>query len=280
MSTANSEINLVHVGDKSSWLIPDGLDESVKENLLKIAKAGHIWNAQTFSETPKQYIEKRIVGKNRATGEDIYADYIKQFYIIRELNRLYPGWEILDYKLWFVPEIITWVCIGVLHIRYYDIIEEKFVWRHIPGTGAQELKEKTNKPGKAFGADQMAKAPRTDLIKNCAYWLGIAFDVYSREIPASMRSQFEDYIRLWEDKTYILNVAENITNHDDFKKFLNSLPQPDHTNRFLKLLKRIEASKLDKVNTNLWIDFTKQQIKTVTIWLDNLEQSTLIRKEN
>jgi len=269
--------NLIYAGDKSSWLIPDSLDEETIDKLKDVAKAGHIWNAQTFSETPKQYIEKRVVGKDKVTLEEIWADYVKQFYVIRELNRLYPGWEILDYKLWFVPEIVTWVCTGVLHVRYYDIIEKEFVWRHIPGTGAQEVKEKGNKPGKAFGADQMAKAPRTDLIKNCSYWLGIAFDVYSREIPASMRSQFEDYIRLWENKEHILNVAESITNRDDFKKFLNNMPQLVHTERFLELLKKLVNP---SIAPQLWTDFTRQQIKTVTMWLNSLEQSTQIKKEN
>lgn len=274
MGTNTTE--LVYAGDPSSWMIPKGFDEDVITKLKSVAEAGHIWNAQTLGETPKQFIEKRVVGKTKE-GEDIYADYVKQFYVIRELNRLFPGWEILDYKVWFQPEVLCWVGTGVLHVRYYDPAESKYMWRHIPGAGGAEVKEKSNKPGKAFGADQLIKAVRTDLIKNCAYFLGIAFDVYSREVPMSMRSKFEDYVRDWQNKEYILDIAETITNRDKFVQFLNNLPQPKHTARFMKLLTKLVNPSIEP---ELWNNFIRQNIKSIVGWLDGLEESTQVRKEN
>ena len=276
MSTSKEEIILASGDKHNAWLIPqEVLDDDVKQIYQNIEHAGHIWNAQTIKETPKEYIERRVIGRDKE-GNQIRADYVKQFYVVRELNRLYPGWEVLDYKLWFEEKIACWICTGVLHIRYYDIIHKEWRSRHIPGTGSVQIKEKADQPGKAFGADQLAKGARTDLIKNCAYWLGIAFDVYSREIPPSLRSAFEDLIRLWDEKDVVLEIATNFNTIDLFKPFVNSLPRPEHTKTFLSLVKQIES---EATKHSLWAHFQKQNLKTIDEWLNGLKESSLIKKE-
>lgn len=262
-------------GDPSSWMIPADTDSEVKEMFNRLRDAGHIWNAQTISETPPNSRESRPVGKD-PEGNYIYAEYVKQFYVIRELNRLYPGWSVKDFKLWYESDVQCWVASGVLHVRYYDVIEKKFMWREIPGVGAQQVVSKKADERKAFKPDDMAKSPRTDMIKNCAYWLGIAFDVYSREIPLSMRRTFENIIRDWKETDYIKQQASQYKNVDDFRAFLNDLPKEKHTNYFLSLLDSLIKPEIEG---KLWEDFSKQNKDSVDRWLKSLKESNLIRKE-
>lgn len=254
------------------WLLPpETLNEdiSIKKISEAIRAQGNAWNGYTYVETPEEFIERRIIGKDKY-GEEIYADYIKQFYVIRELNRLFGAkWWVENYKLWYEPTIQTYICTGELLVRTFDVVEKCWWDRRIPGTGAQQVLAKKDelRPSKP---DDMAKSPRTDMIKNCAYWLGIGFDVYSREIPLRMRSQFEDMIRGWESTEWALMRAESLRKKDDFIVFMDNLPTQKDVERFRKLLAALNKPTL---NDKLWNDFQKQNKTTIQGWLLNLETS-------
>lgn len=264
------------------------LPEDLKKTFKGIHDMGHYWNAQTYTETPKEFIERRQVGKEKGTGNPVYADYIRQFYVIRELNRLYPGWEIKDYKLWYEPSIACYVCTGVLMVRYFDLVENRLMWRGIPGTGAQQVMSKADEATRPSKPDDMAKSPRTDLIKNCAYWLGIGFDVYSREIPPSMVAQFEALIEDWDERDYILARAEAINRKDDFEKFLSDIPSLSHTARLKELLEKVKElnpALYNNVHAKVWGDYQKLPKHQATAWLDGFAKAqvttqTIKQKEN
>jgi len=255
-----------YTDDMWSYKLGKEATDSQKKEFNGSRKEADLWNALTYKTTPSEFIEERVGSKGKM------LEYIRQFYVIRELNRLFPGWRVSNWKLWYQPEVRTWVFTGNLVITYFSMRTEKWTKRPIPGIGAAYVHSKTSDDGAPSQPDDMAKSTRTEFIKNAAYWLGIGFDVYSQEIPLSLVSRFEDLIRQWEVKDYVLEVAETITKRKAFETFVDNLPQEDDTSKFIELIGRAKGDK-----TKLWLDFQKQNRNTVKNWLNQYE--TFLNKQ-
>lgn len=261
-------------------IIPKEINNTYENISTGISLMGEIFNSHTYNETPEEFIESRVIGRDKA-GNEIYADYIRQFYVIRELNRLYPGWSLIpaEVPLFYQPETRTWQYVGSLKVRYYDIITKKLEERIIPGIGSIEVQFKREPlEGETFlrlsRPDDMAKGARTECIKNAAYWLGIGFDVYSQEITPKQMSQFEDTIRTWEQKDYVLAVANSIKRKKAFQTFIDSLPNVEQTAEFHDILKDIPRMYAQQ----LWDDYQRQTNISVVNWLEKLKMSKIYKK--
>lgn len=219
------------------------------------------WNELTFMATPDKYLEYREGSQGKM------LEYVKQFYVLRMLNKLFPGWEVKEgWKMWYQPEVRTWIMTGDLEVEYYSKMQGRMVKRTVPGIGSTYVQKSTTGDSPSQPED-MARGTRTEFIKNAAYWLGIGFDVYSQEIPMAMREQFETTIHDWVDKSYVLAVAETIRKKDAFKPFINNLPNVEQTAQFIEITKGLAAH----IQAKLWKDYQRYTVLNVQAFIDTVK---------
>ena len=233
----------------------------------RLKAEGDMWNSITYTATPDDQIESR-----EGSGGKM-LDYIKQFYVIRELNRLFPGWTVENWKMWYQPEVATWVFTGELVVEYPSFKTNKMEVRRVPGVGAQvvQVKKDSGDSLKPSQPDDMAKASRTEFIKNAAYWLGIGFDIYSQEIPMSLRAEFEDICRAYEHSAYIQSLASTITTPKTFKQLLNTIPDAQQARKLKEILD--DFKDLVQDTSVIWDTFQRQSRATADIFLDKIFNS-------
>ncbi len=234
---------------------------TLKEKVERQKEMGNAFNSFTYEETPEEFIYQR----EGADGK--IMDYIKQFYVIRVLNSRFFPWEVKNKKFWYQPEVRTWVFTADLCVTYPDLITGELRKRCVPGIGAAYVHSRKDDPTIPVQPDDMAKAARTEFIKNAAYWLGIGFDIYSQEIPMSLRDEFEDRIREWRIKEPILKYASKLQTKKGFARFIKGLPTKEQTKRFITILNNIPKEK----HNALWEIYIGKTSMNANIFLDELE---------
>lgn len=242
--------------------------ENLKDTISKIKKQGEAWNSQTYKLTPPEYVSLREGSQGKM------MQYVKQFYTIRMLNQIFPGWQMEDMNFTFYPEVRTFVLTGYLHITYPSLITGKIEDRRIYAVGSSFILSKKDNIHEPVQPEDMAKACRTEWIKLAGMILGIGMDIYSQEITEELQQAFEEKVAKWAEKDIVFSIASSFTERGAFEKWISNLPTEEQAIDFMEIIAPLPAEK----QRLLWYDFEKQNKQSVITWLANL--SNAINKNN
>lgn len=101
-------------------------------------------------------------------------------------------------------------------------------------------------------------------------------------VTTDQKSLFTDYIKLWEFSEHLQMKANSITIGEDFAKFMSDLPTAEQIEMFKTTLTKLnaEGEKLTQLKLKLWGEFQKQYKDTASKWLEQLNNSSIIRKDS
>lgn len=101
-------------------------------------------------------------------------------------------------------------------------------------------------------------------------------------VTTDQKSLFNDYIKLWEFSEHLQMKANSITIGEDFAKFMSDLPTAEQIEIFKTALTKlnVEGEKLTQLKLKLWGEFQKQYKDTASKWLEQLNNSSIIRKDS
>jgi hypothetical protein len=216
-------------------------DEKLGNEITKFldTQAGEAsyWNSLFNDlETPESQRHYRKGPKDRATGEHVMLEYVKDSYTIRMLNALFPGWYPDDMTFQYIPEVQTFVVTGYAVVRY--AVKDGVKTRRMYAVGACQVHGKVDDPSKASGAEDMAKGAYTEWIKLVGKRLGIGVDVYEQSITKKMMDAFEDRISTYPENSLILSIVKNISDKTAFLEYVGNIPTKEQGTEFQEILKK------------------------------------------
>lgn len=253
------------------------IEEAVKrlpDNVQNIARnhfyESTLWTIIKFTPTPLEVI------KYREGADKTEFEYVDEYYITSELDRLFPGWWMEDCKTDYISEIKSFVTTGYVFVQYH-LPDGTSKIRKIYGVGSKEVQGKKNAPNLPSQPDFVAKASLTDFLKNVGKRYGIALDIYHQKITSELRSYFEDWLRLVPPQFHpnFTAIAGSIKTGKGFRKYLRELATTAQLQRMARCIEKVEPSKRDV----FWNEFfklnnkTEENSKQLEKWLVSFESA-------
>lgn len=258
------------------------ISEVYKDEVLSRSYETLLWNTIANTRTPDEMVKEREGGSGKM------LEYISEQYTLSELNRLFPGWWCEEMKTEYIPAVQTFITTGYLMIEYTLPNGTKKI-RKVYACGSCMVQIKRDKEVPTPSQpDDMAKGSRTEWIKLAGKWLGIGLDIYTQTITEDLKQKFEDNIRGWEEYCIgstieVCEKVKTIQTSQIFKKFLLSMPQPEHTIRFISMMTKYQEVLPDILTMSkqrdLFISFIKNSADNALKFIDKLETTLLLTKE-
>lgn len=209
----------------------NSLPEEIKEAIKDKAYEKTLWEHIASTTVPLEAIENRKGGK---AGE---LEYVEEFYVTGELDRLFPGWWMSGMKTEYIPSINLFLTTGYGHVTYLlpSGVEKT---RQIYAAAADRVYAQNDDPNSPSNPHHVPAGSVTRWIKLFAKRLNIGLEIYHQKISPELRQKFENMIRDWKFP-YAENakkIVETIETGQAFRKFLLSLPTETQTARFIQAL--------------------------------------------
>jgi hypothetical protein len=230
-----------------------------KEVLMQFAS--HKLNAKreetiANESTPADFI------KEREGGGGTTLEYHTEEYVIRQLNKHYPGWWMEDMHLDTSAVISLRIVTveGYLCVAYPDVVGERVAKRWSAGSERIEFKKGTTD---ASQPEDRTAAARTRWLKLCAKLYGIGLDIYHQRVTEELVEQFEDRIIKWNEHSQkARDIASVIETGAGMRRHIRSLHPPEITKEFMEIIKDIPKDKKvgdteTLLHDKLWSNFVK-----------------------
>lgn len=249
------------------------------ENIPENARAdyeNHYYESKFFQsiaddEAPADMLKERKGSWDKEKNDYTTLEYFPEDYTLSELDRIFPGWWVEEYRVHtdLMDRFRTLYCTGYLCVKYPTPKGEQVTKR--PAIGSTRV-EYTKEDHPALGmkdasqVDDRLKAVRTEWIKLAGKWYGIGLEVYHQRITTKLRAKFEDIVRDWGHYAdEVKKIASTFETGHGFRKFLQSLPHPELTERIKTALNGIPETQNDKGQTFqdiVWTQFVKLRLDT------------------
>lgn len=264
----NAPTNLIDQINNSKF--SEEVKEIVKDKMYEQAFAQHIASTQI----PLDVIESRTGGK---AGE---LEYIEEFYYRAELDRLFPGWSMIEMRTEYIASLHMFLTQG------YGVVDlilpsGRIRKRQLYAAAGQEVQGKVDDKTLPSNPQFAPPGAVTRWLKLFGKQLNIGLEIYHQKITPELRGMFEDMIRDWkypfaEPKK---EIAKTIETGQGFRRFLKSMPTKEQTARWIQTL-AILTTHNEKVRNdpaNLWKAFTqlsnanKECTDQTEKWLQEME---------
>jgi hypothetical protein len=259
----------IHVTDVTENSLQQlGLGDEAIKNFKHLYEEAKYWE-KMFNKTTSGSETFFRVGSDGKSYE-----YVKQFYVIKELNKRYPGWKIKKEKLWYQPECRTWIFFAKLCVKYM-LKDGTMMKRKIPGIGASFVHAKNDDPRIPVQPEDAAKATRTEWVKNAAYWLGIAVDVYEQEITEDLYNGYQEATASYGERNIVDTITANFESRGSFIKYCKTLPTNEQAEEVIEILKDVDKTK----HSPIWTTFQKHNRTSVIGFINDMKAFVIKQKE-
>jgi len=218
---------------------PEELQKQLTSDLLESS----YWYNEAHRPTPTNVICRR-------PHDDL--EYVKEFYVLDEMDKLYPGWWQEDMKTVYSPESRTFTTTGYFCFEYMVLTGKKV--RKLYAVGSSFVQGKKDDKSMPSQPDDMAKASLTEWIRIAGKRLGIARDIYSQEVTINLVREFEHRIKPIEQYAgELIEIARTLTKGSSFRNLLASMTTEQQISDFAEVIMPLP---LDK-KQGLWNHFLK-----------------------
>jgi hypothetical protein len=235
----------------------DAVDfEKIKLTLDAMNAESNFWKKVSDSPTPYDSIEIR---------EHDDLEYVKEYYVISEFNRLFPGWTQEGMETLYVPELRTVRQTGYIVCPMIDLVNSgiKLVKRWT--VGAKQVQGKKEDKSNPSNPEYVYASADTVWLRRAGKKFGIALDIYTQAITPEMQRIFEDKVRYWG--TYaepFMRIAKTIEKGKTFRSLLRSLPSQGQTARFIKIINSPLLDREPERKHKLWLTFVNSKNHNAT----------------
>lgn len=217
--------------------------EKIREQLTSDLLESMYWYNEAHRPTPTNVISRR-------PHDDL--EYVKEFYVLDEMDRLYPGWWQEDMQTVYSPESRTFTTTGYFCFEYMTYLGKKV--RKVYAVGSSFVQGKKEDKSMPSQPEDMAKASLTEWYRIAGKRLGIARDIYSQEVTINLVREFEHRIKpIQQYAGSLIEIAGTITKGSAFRDLLATMPTEEQVQEFAETIMPLPIEK----KQGLWDHFLK-----------------------